>query len=389
VILARLGRVVVCLYGMAPARKAQPQTFSFRDLTIWSTRLPDVQHAVHPPSNNRPNPLATHDTLYVSVFFPGAVCALDRDRGKLIWRRELANYADSAVHLYERKLLAGTSNALFALRPDSGEILWSFCPYGNQGESIYSSPSAHDNRVYIGDRRGYLHCLDAASGKTIWKKLTSRARNASVNSTPVLMDGLVIVSTNARTAFAYSALSGKLEWQQKLDGPSSFGPLAHQDSVLAISNSLYVLNSRTGRVRRRFSWSGLRPREADRTPQGIVLTFWPVLSGNRLSMDDADADKRAVLEAASKVMIFIAKSGLQRTHELVASGRSFRYVPATRLMYLSGYQSVDALRPATGTVLCRLNLDDDTGGGIAPVDVKDKKLYALTGDGSVYALRHP
>jgi outer membrane protein assembly factor BamB len=374
---------------MASARKAQPQTFSFRDLTIWSTKLPDVQLAVHPPSNNRPNPLATRDRLYVSVFFPGAVCALDRDRGKLIWRRELANYANAAVHLYERKLLAGTSSALFALRPDSGEILWSFCPYGNEGESIYSSPSAHDNRVYIGDRRGYLHCLDAESGKTIWKKLTSRARNASVNSTPILLGGLVIVSTNARTAFAYSALSGKLEWQQKLDGPSSFGPLAHQDSVLAVSNSLYVLNSRTGKLRRRFSWSGLRPKEADSTPHGIVLTFWPLLSGNRLSMDDADADKRSALDAASKVMIFIAKSGLQRTKELVASGRSFRYAPATRLVYVSGRQSVDVLRPATGTLLCRLNIADDTGGGIAPVDVKDKEIYLLTDDGRVHALRHP
>jgi outer membrane protein assembly factor BamB len=301
----------------------------------------------------------------------------------------LANYANAAVHLYERKLLAGTSNALFALCPDSGEIHWSFCPYGNEGESIYSSPSAHDNRVYIGDRRGYLHCLDAESGKTIWKKLTSRARNASVNSTPVLMDGLVIVSTNARTTFAYDALSGKPEWKQKLDGASSFGPLAHQDSVLAVSNSLYVLNSRTGKVRRRFSWSGLRPKEADSTPQGIVLTFWPVLSGNRLSIEDADADKRAALEAASRVMIFIAKSGLQRTRELVVSGRSFRYVPATRLVYLSGRQSVDVLRPATGTLLCRLNIADDTGGGIAPVDVRDKKIYALTGDGCIYALRHP
>jgi outer membrane protein assembly factor BamB len=95
---------------------------------------------------------------------------------------------------------------------------------------------------------GYLHCLNAESGKTIWKRRTKRGRNGNVNSTPVLMHGLVIVSNNAKTAVAYDALSGKLEWKQKLDGPSSFGPLARQDSVLAISNSLYVLNSKTGRV---------------------------------------------------------------------------------------------------------------------------------------------
>src|SRR6202035_546298 len=118
------------------------------------------------------------------------------------------------------------------------ETLWSFCTYGTAGEWIYSSPSAHENHVYIGDRKGYLHCLDAESGKTIWKRRTNRAVNDDVNSTPVLMHGLVIISTNAKTAVAYEALSGKLAWKQELDGPSTFGPLVHQDSVLVVSDSL-------------------------------------------------------------------------------------------------------------------------------------------------------
>ena len=256
------------VYAMPSTGKANPQAFNFLDLTVWKTKLPDVQFAVLPAYNNRPNPLATPDRLYASVFAPGAICALEPDRGKLIWRRELPKYAGASVELHEGKLLAKTENTLFALNPDSGENLWAFCPYGSDGESIYSCPSAHENRIYIGDRTGCLHCLDAESGKTIWKRRTKRGRNGDVNSTPVLMHGLVIVSNNAKTALAYDALSGKLEWKQKLDGPSSFGPLAHQDSVLAVSNSLYLLNSRTGKVRRRFSWSGLRPKEADSTPQG-------------------------------------------------------------------------------------------------------------------------
>jgi outer membrane protein assembly factor BamB len=54
------------------------------------------------------------------------------------------------------------------------------------------------------------------------------------------MDGLVIVSTNAKAVVAYDALSGKLAWRQKLDGPSTFGPLIHGDYVLAVSDSLYL-----------------------------------------------------------------------------------------------------------------------------------------------------
>lgn len=58
---------------------------------------------------------------------------------------------NASVYLHAGKLFAGTPNTLFALHPDSGETLWSFCPYGSDGESIYSSPSVNENRVYIGE----------------------------------------------------------------------------------------------------------------------------------------------------------------------------------------------------------------------------------------------
>jgi outer membrane protein assembly factor BamB len=201
---------------MASTKKVR--TFDFRELTLWGTKLPEVTFAILPPSNNRPNPLATKETLYASVFAPGAICALERERGKLIWRRELPKYSSASVQLHEQRLLAHTPTTLFALNPESGETLWLFCPYGDEGESIYSSPSATENRVYIGDRKGYLHCLDADSGETIWRNLTNRA-GGDVNSTPLIVRNLVIVSTNAKTAVAYEAVSGKLAWT----GPRCLG----------------------------------------------------------------------------------------------------------------------------------------------------------------------
>lgn len=375
--------------AMASMRKKQPRTFGFRHLTVWSTKLPDVKFGVLPPSNNRPNPLATQDRLYVSVFAPGAICALDRDRGRLLWRRDLLKYADASVHLHEGKLFAKTANTLFALRPDSGETLWSFCPHGTNGESIYSSPSADENGVYIGDRKGYLHCLDAESGKTIWKRRTNKGVNDDVNSTPVLMHGLVIVSTNAKTAVAYEAVSGKLAWKQELDGPSTFGPLVHQDYVLVVADSLYLLNPRTGTVRRRFSWSDRKAQQADTTPRRMVVTFWPDLSSAKLPSDKVEAEKMAGLEKKSQKMAFIAVSGVQRTRAFVAYCHCFRYAPTTRLLYLSHLHGVDIFHPGTGSLLCRLRVTEDSCGGIAPVDVRDEKIYVLTGDGCVHALRHP
>jgi hypothetical protein len=365
---------------MASKRKSLPPTFSFRDLTVWRTKLPDVQFGVLPPSNNRPNPLATKDLVYASVFAPGAICALERDRGKLIWRRELHKYGGASPYLSGGRLFAKTSNTLFALQPDSGETLWSFSPYGTDGESIYSSPSAHENRVYIGDRKGHLHCLDTESGRTIWRRQTNRARNSDVNSTPALLDGLVIVSTNAGTAVAYDARSGKTAWKQKLDGPSTFGPLVHGDSVLAVSDSLYLLN-RAGRLQRRFSWKDEKVYQADSTPRGIVLTFWPK-SATR-------SPEPASKTEPSRLTFLVTKSGIQRTTTFVEFCSSFRYAPATRLLYLSHLHGIDLINAGDGTVLCQLKATTDPRNGVALVDVREKKIYVLTGDESVHALRHP
>jgi outer membrane protein assembly factor BamB len=355
---------------------------------VWRTKLPDAKFAVLPASNNRPNPLAVQDRLYISVFSPGAICALQRDGGKLIWRRELPPLAHSSVQLCDGRLFAKTAQELFALHPDSGETLWSFCPYGRDREFLYSSPSFHDGRVYIGDRNGILHCLDADSGKTIWTRVTSRARNNDVNSTPVIVDGLVIVSTNAGTAIAYDALSGKTAWSQKLDGPAVFGPVLHHDSVLAVADSLYILNCRTGKRQRRLSSKGERLLCVESTPGSVVMMF-TAPDNVKLPADRQAAEKVMALHPPHNTLVFISNSGQRRTRKILAFCLAFRYAPASSQIYVSHLSGIDVLRPVTGTLVRQLRLHDDTHGGIAPVDVMDNKIYTLTGDGSVYALRNP
>src|SRR5204863_7797488 len=97
----------------------------------------------------RPNPLVSGDMLFVSVFSPGAVCALDRGNGHLIWRKEIRKFGGSSASVQEGKLFAKSSHTLYSLDRDSGTTLWSFSPYGADGEWIYSSPTVHQGRVYI------------------------------------------------------------------------------------------------------------------------------------------------------------------------------------------------------------------------------------------------
>jgi outer membrane protein assembly factor BamB len=84
---------------------------------------------------------------------------------------------------------------------------------------IYSSPTIYQGCLYIGDRKGFLHCLDSNTGELIWSKRTNSDENDDVNSTPAVANGLVVAPTNAKVVVAYEAVTGKDAWEKKVDGP--------------------------------------------------------------------------------------------------------------------------------------------------------------------------
>ena len=147
--------------------------------------------------------------LFVSVFAPGFVHGLDMGTGEICWSRELSGLGSSSVELAGDLLLAKTAQTLYAMDPPSGTIRWEFCPHGPEGETLYSDPAVDGRRLFLGDRRGWLYCLDVETGQTIWRRMTSDARNRAVNATGIVVEGLVITATNAGLVLAYSVEDGR------------------------------------------------------------------------------------------------------------------------------------------------------------------------------------
>lgn len=344
--------------------------YTFDELAIWRAKLPNVRHALIPPSNNRPNPVVTDTLLYVSVFSPGAVHALERETGKIIWKREIPKFGGSAVYLADGKLFAQTANTLHALEPRSGKELWSFCPYGDTGETIYSAPTLHNKSVFIGDRQGYLHCLNSETGETRWKKRTNRAKNGDVNSTPVVSNGLVIVATNAQIVAAYEATTGERVWVSKLDGPSHFGPLIYRRLLAVVTDSIYLLRPETGKLVRRFSWKEDGVSQAESTRRGIVAVLrgkWP---------------------DGSVTLVGVSENGIQFTEKCKLYVAFLRYASGMNLIYISHLEGIEVRRPDTGALQCRL-LRRKGPAGNSLVDVRQNVIYVFTTDEFVYALQHP
>jgi outer membrane protein assembly factor BamB len=347
-------------------------TYSFDDLALWRTKLTNVKHAILPPSNDRPNPVVTDSMVVASIFSPGTVCAFEHKTGKLLWRTEIVGFGGPSVYCVNGRILAKSSHTLYALSPSSGEILWTFSPYGPSGETMYSSPSVHGQSIFIGDRRGILHCLDMRTGRTKWQRRTNRAKNDDVNSTPLISTGLVIVGTNANRAVAYYAHTGELAWVRKLDGPSVFGPLFFQKLAAIFTESIYLLEPGTGEVIRKYSWKDECITVATSTPREIVGT----LRGKSPQSGDCQ-------------LVGVNKARMQYSTLHKSWWWAMRYARETNLVYMSHLEGVYACDPNDGHLIFDIRLSEDRPEGLAVVEVQKKTIYALTGTGLVYALRHP
>jgi outer membrane protein assembly factor BamB len=320
---------------------------SFAEATVWKTKLPDVEHGLLPSSIPRPNPMVVGSTLIVSIFSPGAVCALKRDSGLLIWRRQLEGLGSASVFYRAGKLFAKTAHTLYALRPENGCDLWSFCPYGTEHEWIYSYPAVRANRLFIGDRRGLLHCLNADSGAAVWKVQTNR-QGADVNSTPLLVDGLAIVGTNARTVVAFDMETGRRAWKRSIDGPAVFGLLRYMGSIVVVTDSIYLLSPSTGAIQRHIGSADWSIEYAE----VVGANLWALLR------DPSDAGRQRLVVCNTRGEKTIVITPKAMCPEL-------RYVPKTRLAYLSHLHGVTLLDAKTN-VLADFSVSTE---GVGVVDV--------------------
>jgi len=188
------------------------------------------------------------DSVFASIFSPGAVCAAKRTTGEILWFVKFDSLGSGSVILQGRNLYANSNRTLYALDPKTGRARWTFSPISDNGEWIYSSPSVRGKRVFIGDRCGYFHCLDAVTGKTLWRRLTSMGKNNQVNSTALALRDRVITANNQGVVVCYAIETGKTMWRRKLDGPCVIELLRYGSKVIVATDSLYAIKLSSGAI---------------------------------------------------------------------------------------------------------------------------------------------
>jgi outer membrane protein assembly factor BamB len=360
---------------------AARRTVRADELVVWTASVGDSKFPIGPPTG-RPNPIVTADLVLCSTFSPGGIVAFNRSTGATRWSLRLAYFGDEITlgSPGSGLVYSGTSQELLAIEAASGRVVWSFCPYGRNVETIYSSPAVAGDHLFVGDRRGYLHCLAAATGEPVWQVLTSRAAKNQVNSDPVVFGGVVVVGTTARLAAAYDTATGREVWRHRLDGPCCKVVPARAGAALLCTNSSgYLLSVLDGTVLERWH----------RRNYGVDQAC--VADGLTLLVTRREWGKTRLPWPVAELRAYRNLDEVYASTYPRSAGPTIRYEPATGRVYEATSFGLGILNPRTGDRETVINFGDDDVpyGRVGQPTVLDGLLYTVGDDGRVFALEHP
>jgi outer membrane protein assembly factor BamB len=291
-----------------------------------------------------------------------------------------------------RRVFVGSSDhGLYALRAESGEVLWRFETLGAvQCEPLYD-PGA--DVVYFGSNDGALYKVRASDGGLLYRFMT----NAEVARRPVLHNG-VLYATNANdTLLALDAATGAMRWHQHktpafgMEIAGYSGPAIDGEKVYTAFSDGSVMAYDLGDGSEQWPTVDLAAEaeqmaggeipkylDVDTTPiphriaSGDVV-FVAGYAGGVFALDARDGSRAWVNEKATGVTELVLWH--QPAHP-PRSGRGPEVPERKILVAASGLTGLWGLDPNDGRTLWRRNLPE--GGISAPVPMAGALLVTTT-----------
>ena len=165
-------------------------------------------------------PLIDGNKLIVIAGGAGSHCvALNKDTGVEIWRVGTAKEQGYSPPLIiqqagVRQLVLCSPEAVYAVDPETGKVLWSQEYEGSNG-SIIMTPIHHGNHLFVAgyDNKNLMLELatDKPGAKTLWRDVEKHALSP-VNVQPFLMDGKVYGVDQGGELRCIDLPSGKIQW---------------------------------------------------------------------------------------------------------------------------------------------------------------------------------
>lgn len=179
------------------------------------------------------SPALASNILYIGLGSATQFWALNVADGHIVWSFNTGDRITStAVVGTDTVYIATWHGMIFALNRTTGAKLWSYSLNASQSQSVVDgvggSMALADGRLYVGDYRGSVVCIDALKGKIIWRFATG----AQVLATPIVASGLVYVGSSDGYFYALNTRTGRPAWHYHTGEIRS--------SAMLATNRLYV-----------------------------------------------------------------------------------------------------------------------------------------------------
>jgi outer membrane protein assembly factor BamB len=218
---------------------------------------------------------ASQQTVILVGSYDNKMYCFDANTGKLNWAYETGNYingapatdgeyvvfggCDEKLHIVSAldgtkrgEVLAGSyipgsaalidgkaylghyGNKLICIDIENQKIDWEY--QNEYGAPFFSSPAVGKDRVVIGSRDEYFHCVNRETGKKIW---TFKTRD-EIDSSPVIVDEKVVVGSTDGRLYIIDLKKGKELWSYEI-GAAIIG-------CPAVAGGMIIIGAEDGRV---------------------------------------------------------------------------------------------------------------------------------------------
>ncbi|MDO8608557.1 MAG: PQQ-binding-like beta-propeller repeat protein [Phaeospirillum sp.] len=222
------------------------------------------------------------------------VVALNARSGKIDWRQGVTGPMRGAPTVRGGRVFAVTvDNQTHALAAEDGSVLWVHSGISEvTGLLAGNSPAVDGNTVVIPYTSGELFALKVDTGGVLWSDSLITVRRTEnvgalmdIRGRPAVDRGRVYAIGNGDLLVCIDLKTGRRLWEKEIGGVQSPWVAGDYLFVLTNNNEVVALEAKTGRivwVTQMQSWEDPKDRE------GRILWAGPVLASDRLILGSSD-----------------------------------------------------------------------------------------------------
>lgn len=268
------------------------------------------------------------DRVYFATGY-GQLVALDAKTGKEHWRFQMSAPARSGPAVANGRIFVATiDNQTHAVDATNGKRIWQHSGISESAGFVgAASPVIEGSTLLVGYSSGELFALRAESGRVLWSDTLSGVIRtgqvsgmADIRGRPAVDKGLAIVSTQSGRTVAIDIRSGTRVWEQEIGSLGQPWIAGEYVYVMGVDGDIACLQRRDGRP----VWvTPLGAFTDEKRKRGRIVWTAPVVAGQRVFVAN-NQGKGVVLDAHDgRVVSRLSLPGPAEIAPIVASRTIF------------------------------------------------------------------